>query len=78
MKIFWGIIGIGIGFVVIKYSFQLVQFFGHIPWAERHMGGGGTYMLYKITGLIVIALSMLYMFNGLGFLTGPTSTIFPK
>lgn len=76
MRFFWGLVGIGIGFLLIRYSFPMVNLFGHIPWAERHLGGGGTYTLYKIVGVIVIILSMLFLFNLLGFITSSITPYF--
>ena len=76
MRIFWGLIWLVIGFVLIKYSFQLVNTFGHIPWAEQHLGGGGTYTAYKIAGIIVMALALLYMFGGLDRLVAPMGGFF--
>ena len=65
-----------IGFGLIKYSFPITNFFGHIPWAERYLGGGGTYTLYKIVGVIVIILAFLYMFGSLGSAIAPLGKIF--
>ena len=76
MRIVWGIIGIIIGFLIIKYTFPLVGIFGKIAWAEQHLGGAGTYTLYKIIGIVVIVLSMLYMFNAIGFLISPLAPLF--
>jgi hypothetical protein len=76
MRIVWGIIWIAIGFAVIKYSFQITNFFGHIDWAEEHIGGGGTYTLYKIVGIVVIVFSFLYMFGNVGFITEPLAPLF--
>jgi hypothetical protein len=74
MRFVWGLIWVGVGFIIIKYSFPLVNIFGHIPWAERHLGGAGTYTVYKIAGVIVIIFALLYMF---GILEGLISPITP-
>lgn len=76
MRFIWGIVWIVIGLVLIKYAYTLVGFFGHIPWAEQHIGGGGTYTLYKIVGVVVIVLAMLYMFNAIGFIFSPFGSVF--
>ncbi|OGE81578.1 MAG: hypothetical protein A3H72_03105 [Candidatus Doudnabacteria bacterium RIFCSPLOWO2_02_FULL_48_8] len=78
MRFVWGMVWVVIGFLLIRYNYLLVGFFGHVPWAEQHIGGGGTYTLYKIVGVIVIILGMLYAFNAVGFLTGPAGTLFPS
>ncbi len=78
MKFIWGIIGIIIGFLVIKYSMSITDTFGRVEWAERHLSGGlaGTYTLYRIAGLVIIILSLLYIFGGIGFITGPLAPLF--
>ncbi len=54
----------------MRYNFQIVQIFGKIGWAENHLSGGfgGTYLLYKIAGLFIVIVAMLYMFNAESFL----------
>lgn len=78
MHFIWGITGVVIGVLVIKYTFQLVSIFGRIGWAEIHLHGGmgGTFTLYKIAGVVVIIVSMLYMFGGVGFLVSPLAPLF--
>ncbi len=78
MKFFYGIIGILVGFLLIKYSIALTDMFGSVAWAERNLRGGmaGTYTLYRIVGMVFIVLSMLYIFGGLGFLLSPLGSVF--
>lgn len=76
MRFIWGVVWIAVGFVLIKYCYPLVSFFGHIDWAEHHLGGGGTYTLYKIAGVVVIIIALLYMFNAVGFILSPLSGVF--
>lgn len=78
MKFFWGFVWVVIGTLVIKYSFQITNLFGKIGWAENHLssGLGGTYTLYKLIGVVIIILAMLYMFGGLGFVLSPLDSVF--
>ena len=78
MKFIWGIVAIIIGILVMKYSIRITDTFGTVSWAEEHLHGGmaGTYTLYKLVGLVVIILSLLFMFGGGGFLTGPLAPLF--
>ena len=76
MRFLWGTVGVIVGFLIIKYTFQIVQTFGHVGWAEQHLPGGGTYTLYKLAGLIIIILSLLYAFNAIGFLINPLTPLF--
>ena len=78
MRIFWGLVGTAIGVLFLKYTYQLAQTFGKFDWAEKYFSGGfgGTYFFYKLAGIIVIALSALYMFGILDNLPGPIGGIF--
>ena len=78
MRIFSGLIGVVIGFLLIKYSVPLTDTLGKMDWAETYLRGGmaGTYTMYKLVGLAFIILSLLYMFNALGFLLSPLLPLF--
>ncbi len=55
------LIGIAIGFVLIWKSEWILENFGRIDWAEIHLGtSGGTRMFWKLVGLAIILLSLLY------------------
>lgn len=60
-QILVGIIGIPLGFVMLKYNMQLKDFVGNIAWAEKHLGSGGTYSFLKFISILVSVLSFLYM-----------------
>jgi hypothetical protein len=78
MHIIGGLIGIIVGFLLIRYSVRITDMFGRVGWAEEHLRGGlaGTYSLYRLIVLIFIILSLLYMFNAAGFILGPLSNVF--
>ncbi len=78
MRIVWGLIGIGIGILLVWKTFGLVNTFGRVEWAERHLSGGlgGTYLLYKLIGIVVIILSAMYMFGLLERFLGPIGNVF--
>ena len=78
MHFFGGLIGIIIGFLLMRYAVALTNALGTVDWAEQHLRGGlaGTYSLYKIVGLVFIILSLLYMFNVMGFITAPLGSVF--
>ncbi|MFA6588660.1 MAG: hypothetical protein WCT08_06390 [Patescibacteria group bacterium] len=66
MKYFVGIILIGIGFVIIWKSDWLMNNLGRIDWAEQHLGmDGGTRLLYKLIGVVLIIGAFLLMGGGL-------------
>lgn len=78
MNFFWGIVGVIVGILVMKYSIRITDTFGKINWAETHLRGGmgGTYTFYRIAGLVIVILSMLYLFGAMGFITGPLAPLF--
>jgi hypothetical protein len=62
--VFLGIIFVIIGsFLVIKTAW-FRNFFGPIPWFDKHLGyEGGTTFGYKIIGIICIILGFLLIFD---------------
>lgn len=78
MRFVWGIVWVLIGIALMRYTFSITNLFGKIDWAERHLTGGfgGTYTLYRLVGLFIIILAMLYMFGGLGIILSPISGVF--
>jgi len=62
-RLFVGIIGVPLGFLIIIYRYQLKQFTGNVGFAEQYLGAGGTYNLFVLIGLLVSVLSMMYAFG---------------
>jgi small-conductance mechanosensitive channel len=60
-QIFFGIIGIALGFVIIWKSIYIVDHLtGRNAWAERTFGGAGTYTLVKLLGILIMFISLFY------------------
>lgn len=78
MRFIWSLIGIIIGIILLWKTYQLVNWFGKVDWAERHLAGGfgGTYFLYKAIGLLLIIFSLMYMFGALDIFLLPLGKIF--
>lgn len=55
--------GIGVGTALIKYSYPITQMIGHNELAEKYLGDGGTYTMWKLLGLLVIIGSVWYFFR---------------
>ncbi len=71
MKYLVGTIVIIIGFLLVWKADWLMNNFGRIDWAERHLGTeGGTRIFYKLLGVLIIILSFLYMSGALGSILG--------
>ena len=65
-----------VGFLLLKYSYQIYLFTGVIPSAEKIFGGGGTYTMFKLLGVIFVALSLLHLFGVLPLLLSPLGNLF--
>lgn len=65
MRYLFGIIGIVLGAVFVIKSEWFFSFFGRIDFADKHLGTeGGTRLMYKIIGIILVFVSLLYMTGG--------------
>ena len=66
-----------LGIIIMKYSVIITdQITGKIEFAEKYLGtgvGAGTYTWWKLFGLIVCILSVLWFFNMLPH--GPATTL---
>ncbi|OGE78934.1 MAG: hypothetical protein A2751_00110 [Candidatus Doudnabacteria bacterium RIFCSPHIGHO2_01_FULL_46_14] len=76
MRYFISIIGLSVGIVLVWKTFAIAQLFGSIDWAEEHLGSGGSYLLYKVIGIIFVILSALYIFGILDILLLPFRNLF--
>ena len=78
MKYIYSVIGIAVGFLLIRYSIPLTESLGRMDWAEQYLKGGlaGTYTMYRLLGVIFIVLSLLYMFGAFGFIVSPLAPLF--
>ena len=77
-KIFGGLITGALGFLMIWKTSWIVQNFGTNAWAEAKLGSsGGTRIMYKLLGLIIIFFGILII-TGLseGFLMATVGRIF--
>ncbi|MBI5729173.1 MAG: hypothetical protein HY983_02965 [Candidatus Magasanikbacteria bacterium] len=79
MHYFIGALAIAAGAAMIIKTEWLIQNFGTSAWAEEHLGyNGGSRLLYKLIGLIIILIGFLLVTNLFeGFLLGTIGRIFP-
>jgi hypothetical protein len=62
MKFFIFLLCLGAGLLMITKTQPIVDnFTGRIGWAERNLGGGGTYTLMKLLGAGAIIFGMMYV-----------------
>ena len=61
MRFLYGLLGIIIGILILKYSPAIYNFFGKDPSAEKYFGRGGTYKFLKLFALATVIFSLMYM-----------------
>lgn len=57
------LIGVPLGFWVMRYKDRIVGMVGKMEWAERYLGEGGTYNMWSLIGLAIIIGSFLFFFG---------------
>ena len=50
---------VSVGVVIELNVFRIVHTFGHMDWAEQRLGSGGSYLAWRLIGLILIIGSVL-------------------
>jgi len=60
MNFLIGILVIGLGVVILKYTRQTYEFVGSFAWAEKFFGIGGTITALKLLGIVFIVVGALY------------------
>jgi hypothetical protein len=63
IKIIVLILGLTLGTACLKYNFQLTRLFGYNSLAEKYLGDGGTYSMWRLIGVVVIIGSLIYVFR---------------
>jgi len=72
-RIIIGLILVGVGALIVMKSEWLMKNVGAIPWAEQHMGTeGGSRLLYKLIGILIIIAGFLIMTNLMTILLAST------
>ena len=63
----WTVLIIGAAFMCIglmpELTMKAVRIAGKMGWAEKSVGSGGTFTVWKIIGVIAPILSILYFFS---------------
>ncbi|MFC1612255.1 hypothetical protein ACFL29_00170 [Patescibacteria group bacterium] len=63
-RIIVGIIGTILGLSMLVKTKWYLRMLGRNWWAERHLGAeGGSRILYKLIGLVIIFITWMYAFN---------------
>lgn len=66
-KILVFIILVAVAFLILKYTEPIVRMIGKSDLAERYLGMGGTYNMWKIIAVILIIAGLLYVTGTISF-----------
>jgi hypothetical protein len=64
MRLLIFVIGLGLGFFLLLKTLVARNLIGELPWAEQHMGAGGTYTLLKLWGIFFIIIAIIILIRG--------------
>lgn len=68
MHILLGLLGTALGVLIVWKSEWIYRTFGSVAAAEKYLGlDGGTRLMWKLVGLLVIFMSWLYMTGDIKF-----------
>lgn len=72
LRIIGGLVLIAIGFLLIKYSVKVTDNTGMIEFAEKYLKPplAGTYTWWKLVGIAVMFLGVLWIFGFVDFFPG--------
>jgi hypothetical protein len=51
------------GFMMVWKTQFFLDMIGRIEWAEKNLGGGGSRLLYKLIGIVIILIGFLAITN---------------
>lgn len=51
MNVLYFLLCVAGGLAILVYTYPIVRLFGHLDWAEKYLGPGGTYLAWKLIGL---------------------------
>jgi len=63
LKFIFGILISAIGFLFVLKTQWFLYNFGRIPFGEKYFGGGGSRLVYKLIGILIIIFGFLYALN---------------
>ncbi len=63
IRILVGLALAAVGFFFVWKTEDVLGFFGSIDWADQHLGGGGSRLMYKLIGIAVILVGFVVATN---------------
>ena len=77
-----GLALVAVGFLCLRYTWQLMNFTGSQDWIESKLGSGSTYGTYKVFALLIVVIGILetvgLLHGVLNWLFTPLRGLFPQ
>jgi hypothetical protein len=70
MQFIYGLIGIILCFIIIKYRHQIIKLTGRFSWAENKLGHNGSAKAIFLISIIFMIISFLFMIGQESILFG--------
>lgn len=70
LKIIVFIICLALGILFLVKTERIVFTVGHNSWAEKYLGGGGTYTMWKLIAILVMILGVMFLWGRFDFVFG--------
>lgn len=61
LRILVFIICLALSIIILKYTEKVVRLFGKTEYAEKYLGGGGTYTMWKLIGIGLVIGGIIYL-----------------
>ena len=66
LRLFIFLLAVGFAFLAARYRHWFVQNFGRVYYAEKYLGGAGSYTFWPLLGAIVAFLGLLVLLGKIG------------
>jgi len=63
LRFIFGLLIAGLGFLFVLKTQWFLYNFGRIPFGEKYFGGGGSRLMYKLIGIIIMLFGFMYALN---------------
>lgn len=63
IKILIFLVAVAACIAILKYTEKIVRVVGKNSWAEKYLGGGGTYTMWKIIAIVIVAAALWYLLS---------------
>lgn len=66
LRLFIFLVSLGLAYLFTRYRHWFVSNFGHIYYAEKYLGGGGSYTFWPLFGAVLAIFGLLLLLGIIG------------